>query len=60
MHSAHTTTAPIITKLSGVSLTEAEAHDFDSFGRSIASSLMEERVGLDREVMEIEAAGARL
>ncbi|CAN0490036.1 unnamed protein product, partial [Laminaria digitata] len=55
-----TTTAPSTTKPDGDALTDAEAHDIDSFGRSIASSLMEERVVLHRAVQEMEAAGARV
>ncbi|CAM9438483.1 unnamed protein product [Laminaria digitata] len=55
-----TSTAPSITKPGGDVLTEAEAHEIDSFGRSIATSLMEERVVLDRAVKEMEAAGARV
>ncbi|CAM9158203.1 unnamed protein product, partial [Laminaria digitata] len=55
-----TTTAPCIAPPDGNVLTDTEAHDIRSFGESIASSLMEERVVLDRAVQEMEAAGARV
>ncbi|CAM9286525.1 unnamed protein product, partial [Laminaria digitata] len=54
------TTAPSTTEPRGNALADAEAHDIHSFGQSIASSLMEERVVLDRAAKEMEAAGARV
>ena len=51
-----TTTAPSTTNV----VTDAEIRDIDSFGKSIAASLLEERVVLDRAVNESEAAGARV
>ena len=53
-------TAPSTTKSRGDVLTDAEAHDIHSFGQSIASSLMEERVVLDRAAKEMETAGAKV
>ncbi|CAM9203794.1 unnamed protein product [Laminaria digitata] len=55
-----TTPAPSTTKPDGDALTDARACDVRSFGETIASSLMEERVVLDRAVKEMEAAGARV
>ena len=55
-----TTTAPSTPKLDGDVLTDAEAHDIRSFGESIANSLMDERMVLDRAVEEMEVAGARV
>ncbi|CAM9724014.1 unnamed protein product [Laminaria digitata] len=54
------TIAPDAIELDEDALGEAEAPDVHSFGQSIASSLMEERVILDRAVKEMEAAGARV
>ncbi|CAN0326028.1 unnamed protein product, partial [Laminaria digitata] len=54
------TAAPSTTKPGGDPLTEAEAYDIRSLGETIASSLMEERVVLDRAVKEMEAAGSRV
>lgn len=44
----------------GDTLTDMEAPDIRLFGEIIASSLMEERVVLDRAVKEMETAGARV
>ncbi|CAN0266648.1 unnamed protein product, partial [Laminaria digitata] len=48
------------TEPSGDSLAVAEAHDIDSFGKSIASSLVEERAVLNRAAKEMEAASAKV
>ncbi|CAM9105415.1 unnamed protein product, partial [Laminaria digitata] len=55
-----TTTVSSTTEPGGDALTGVEAHDIRSFGVSIANSLMEERMVLDRAVKEMEAAGARV
>ncbi|CAM9417510.1 unnamed protein product [Laminaria digitata] len=55
-----TTTTSSTTKPGGDALADAEVHDIRSFGQSIANSLMEERVVLNRAVKEMEAAGARV
>ncbi|CAM9580160.1 unnamed protein product, partial [Laminaria digitata] len=55
-----TTNAPSTTEPGGGALSDAEAQDIRSFGESIASSLMEEQVVLDRAVKEMEEAGARV
>ncbi|CAM9105339.1 unnamed protein product [Laminaria digitata] len=54
------TTAPKTTGSGGDALTDAEAFDIRSFGETIATSLMEERVVLDRAVKEKETASARV
>ena len=54
------TTAPNTTGSGRDALTDAEAFDVRSFGETIATSLMEERVVLDRAVKEKEAAAARV
>ena len=54
------TTAPNTTGSGGDALTDAASFDIRSFGETIATSLMEERVVLDRAVKEKEAAGARV
>ena len=53
-------TAPSTTEPRANALADAEAHDMRSFGESIATSLMEERVVLDRAVREKEAVGAKI
>ena len=55
-----TTTAPSTTKPGGDALTDVEAHNIRLLGEPIASSLMEERMVLDRAVKEMEVAGARV
>ena len=53
-------TAPSTLDLDDDPLADDEAPDIRSFGQSIASSLMEERVVLDRAVKEMQAAGERI
>eukprot|EP00904_Undaria_pinnatifida_P000593 jgi/Undpi1/10534/HiC_scaffold_29.g12984.m1 len=54
------TTAPGTANPGGDALNECECQDIRSFGETIASSLMEERVVLDRAVKEMEGAKARV